>query len=188
MPSMTSQHTYDADGNLTKDQEPTPAGQTARTTNYTYNSMNELTVVTDPLGFATSFGYDADGNQVSVKDPMGRITTTVFDALNRPVVVIDPMGNSTTTTYDADSEVMQVVDPLGRITTHDLDVRGWVPTVTDPLDLTTTYTLYARPARRPARAKKAASGGIELLGYGYNADDELTNVQRRDREQHHLHL
>ncbi len=31
--------TYDADGNWTKDQEPTPAGQTARTTTTLYNSI-----------------------------------------------------------------------------------------------------------------------------------------------------
>ena len=31
--------TYDSGGNLTQDQEPTPAGQTARTTNYAYDSM-----------------------------------------------------------------------------------------------------------------------------------------------------
>ena len=57
-------YVYDADGNLTEDEEPTPAGQTARTTLYAYNSMNRLTVVTDPLGFATVYAYDADGNQI----------------------------------------------------------------------------------------------------------------------------
>ena len=46
--------TYDSGGNLTKDQEPTPAGQTARTTTYAYDSMNRLTTVTDPLGLQTS--------------------------------------------------------------------------------------------------------------------------------------
>jgi RHS Repeat len=33
-------YTYDSGGNLTVDQEPTPAGQTARTTSYAYDSMN----------------------------------------------------------------------------------------------------------------------------------------------------
>ena len=42
--------TYDADGNVTKVQAPTPAGQTARTTIYAYDSMDRLTTVTDPLG------------------------------------------------------------------------------------------------------------------------------------------
>ena len=100
---------YDSGGNLTKDQEPTPSGQTARTTTYAYDSMNRLTTVTDPLGLQTIYGYDSDGNRVTFKDPMGRITTTAFDALDRPTVVIDPLnGNRTTTTYDGDSEVIQV--------------------------------------------------------------------------------
>ena len=54
--------TYDSGGNLTQDQEPTPAGQTARTTNYAYDSMNRLTTMTDPLGLQTVYGYDSDGN------------------------------------------------------------------------------------------------------------------------------
>ena len=37
--------TYDADGNETKVQAPTPAGQTARTTTYAYDTLNRLTTV-----------------------------------------------------------------------------------------------------------------------------------------------
>ena len=43
-------YVYNSDGDMTQNQEPTPAGQIARTTIYTYNSMNRLTVTTDPLG------------------------------------------------------------------------------------------------------------------------------------------
>ena len=47
---------YDAAGNLTQEQDPTPAGQTARTTNYAYDSMDRLTTMTDPLGNVTVDG------------------------------------------------------------------------------------------------------------------------------------
>ena len=107
---------------MTQVQAPTPAGQTARTTNYAYDSMDRLTTVTDPLGNQTVTGYDADGNEVTVKDPMGRVTTTVYDELDRPTVVIDPMGNAVTTTYDADGEKLTVTDALE--SDHDLHLLG----------------------------------------------------------------
>ena len=77
--------TYDAAGNLTKVQEPTPAGQTARTTTYAYDSMDRLTTVTDRLGLSDGLSATtADGNVTTVKDPLGRITTTQFDEMDRP--------------------------------------------------------------------------------------------------------
>jgi len=164
-------YTYDSGGNLIKDQEPTPAGQTARTTTYAYDSMDRLTTVTDPLGNQTIYAYDGDRNVTSVTDPMGRITTTMYDALDRPTVVIDPMGNRTTTTYDADGNVIQVVDPLGRITTVGYDSRGWVGPMTDPLTQTTTYSYT--PTGQTASVKNPAPSGGDLDVYTYNADDEL---------------
>ena len=155
-------YVYDADGDLTEDEEPTPSGQTARTTIFTFNSMNQVTVITDPLGNATTLGYDANGNLTSSQDPMGRITTTVFDALNRPTVVIDPMGNSTTTTYDGDDEAIQAVDPMGRITTSTFSNRGWVPTVTDPLNNTATYS-YTATGATASSTQKGSSGGTGTL-------------------------
>ena len=76
--------TLDAAGNVTKVQQPTPAGQTARTVTYAYDTMDRLTTVTDALGLQTVYGYDSDGNQTTATDPMGRITTVQFDEMDRP--------------------------------------------------------------------------------------------------------
>ena len=147
--------------------------------------MNELTVSTDPLGLATTYGYGPAGNQVTVEDPMDRFTTTVFDALNRPAVVIDPMTNRTTTTYNADGEVVQVVDPMGRTTTTSYSVRGWVPTVTDPLaNVTSTYSYKSTTGQTLSttqqrdRAPAAVHQEYRIV-YAYNADDE--RLIERDR-------
>ena len=163
---------YDSGGNLIEDQEPTPTGQTARTTTYAYDSMNRLTTVTDPLGFQTIYGYDSDGNQVTVNDPMGRVTTTVFDALNRPTVVIDPLlGNRTTTTYDGDGQVIQVIDPMGRITTTTYDNRGWVATVTDPLGNVDHVLVYGH--RHGIDGDKSRAAAAAQVSYVYDNDDRL---------------
>ena len=171
-------YVYDADGDLTSDEEPTPAGQTARTTNYTYNSMNELTVSTDPLGLATSYGYDAAGNQVWVKDPMGRITTTIFDALNRPDRRDRPDGEQ----HDDDATTRTTKScrpsiPWAGSRPRPISVSGWVPTVTDPLDLTQTYTYNSTGQTISTTQKGASGGGPEYTSYNYNADDELTSVE-----------
>ena len=63
--------TYDSGGNLIEDQEPTPAGQTARTTTYAYDSMNRLTTVTDPLGLQTVYGYDCRRQPGDGQGPAG---------------------------------------------------------------------------------------------------------------------
>jgi RHS repeat-associated protein len=162
--------TYDSGGNLTQDQEPTPASQTARTTKYAYDSINRLTTLTDPLSHANVFGYDSDGNRVKVTDAMSRVTTVQFDALDRPTVVIDPMSGYTTTTYDGDSEVTQVSDPLGRVTTTAYDNRGWVATVTDPLGNTTTYA-YTATGKESSATNPGSGGGSEA--YHYDNNDRL---------------
>ncbi len=166
--------TYDSGGNLTVDQEPTPASQTARTTTYAYDSMNRLTTVTAPLSLTTVSSFDSDGNNVKVKDPLGRVTTTVFDALDRPTVVIDPMSGHTTTTYDGDSEVTQVVDPMGRITTIAFDNRGWVATVTDPLGNVTTNSYTATGKTSTVSSPGTSGGGSQ--SYFYDKDDRLTTL------------
>ena len=164
--------TYDSGGNLTEDQEPTPSGGAARTTTFTYDSLNRVVTVTDPLGLQTVYGYDSDGNKVTIKDPMGRVTTTAYDALDRPTVVVDPLSsNRTTTTYDGDSEVIQVDDAMGRITTTTYDNRGWVASVTDGLGNATTYSYSATGME--ATEKDPASGGGSLVSYVYDKDDRL---------------
>ncbi len=163
--------TYDSGGNLIEDQEPTPAGQAARTTTYAYDSMNRVTTVTDPLGYQTVYKYDGDGNLISTTDPMGRITTTNYDALDRPTVTIDPMNNVTTTVYDGDSEVIEVIDPMGRITTTTYDNRGWVATVTDPLGNVTTYSYTATGQPSTVTNPSASGGGTQ--SYFYDKDDRL---------------
>jgi YD repeat-containing protein len=161
---------YDSGGNLITDEQPTPSGQTARTTSYAYDSMNRMTTITDPLGYQTVNSYDADGNLVSTTDPMSRITTTTYDALDRPVVTIDAMNNRTTIVYDGDSEVTQVTDPLGRITTTTYDNRGWVATVTDPLGNVVTYS-YTNTGKI-ATETNPGSGGYEQSDL-YDKDDRL---------------
>ncbi len=164
-------YVYDSGGNLLEVEAPTPAGQTARTTQYAYDSMNRVTTVTDPMGNKTVYAYDGDDNVTSVTDHMGRITTFVYDALDRQTVVIDPMGGRTTTTYDADSEVVQVVDPMGRITTMGYDNRGWVVPVTDPLGNITTYSY--KPTGLTSEVTGPGPSGGSNDSYTYNAADEV---------------
>ena len=47
---------YDSGGNLTVEEDPTPAGQTARTTTYSYDSMNRVVTVTAPMSRVTVYG------------------------------------------------------------------------------------------------------------------------------------
>ncbi len=168
-------YTYDSGGNLIEDQEPTPSGQTARTTYYAYDSMNRPTTITDPLGYQTVYKYDGDGNLISTTDPMGRITTTTYNALNQAVVVEDPMGNLVTTTYDAEGEKLTVTDALGRTTTYTYSVRGWLATETDPMGYIATYTYT--PTGKNSGTYQLQGFEVEVSALTYNADDELVTSE-----------
>ena len=43
-----------------------------------FDTQNNLTTITDPLGKVTTFTYDAAGNRLSVVDPLGRTTSYVL--------------------------------------------------------------------------------------------------------------
>lgn len=98
-PNLTTDFTYDAQGNLLSNKI-TSNGLT-RKISYTYNVFGQVLTVKDPLGNVTNLGYDSDGNLTSITNPLGHITQyTAYNLNGRPLTMIDPNGVTTTLTYD----------------------------------------------------------------------------------------
>jgi RHS repeat-associated protein len=154
-----TEHTYDALNRLasTKDER-------GHITTYQYQAgcgcSDRVTVVTDPLGHATTTTYDANGRRSSVTDANNHTTSYVYDVRGHlrethyhdgTVVVdtYDPRGRRvmtedqtheiTTFGYDDQGQLTSVTDPLGNVTAYGYDLDGNLTSVTDANNHTTTY-------------------------------------------------
>ena len=59
------------------------------TTRFTYDSLDNLATVTDPLGHVTQYGYDPLLRRVTVTDPNAGVTRFSYDALDQLTQVTD---------------------------------------------------------------------------------------------------
>jgi RHS repeat-associated protein len=97
------QYTYDASGNqLTKK-------EVKGTTTYTYDSLNRLHTVTEPIGKLTAYTYDGAGNRKSEMIEMGQLSMTTlynYDNRNRLTTTVSSSGLQTTYVYDNNGNLM----------------------------------------------------------------------------------
>jgi len=166
-PTKTTQFNYDAKGNLL--QKTISAGSQTKTWTYTYNSSSQplsidgprndvsdvthfaydslgnLSAVTDALGHVTLISsYNADGQPLSIKDANGLITNLQYDARGRLITAsvgtemthykFDAAGqlikltladsSSLTYTYDNAHRLINIIDTLGNHIDYTLDLMG----------------------------------------------------------------
>ncbi|MFF4161007.1 LamG-like jellyroll fold domain-containing protein [Streptomyces sp. NPDC001678] len=159
---------YDAEGRKTAQTLPDytpPGGGTpiaGATTNWTYDALGNVTLVTDPLRHTTGYVYDQLSDVVQVTDANKGVTRTVFDANGDALSVTSPSGAQTQATYDF----------MGRkLTTTTLE------RFPSPVTSTTTHS-YAASAANPGGAFLASTttqNGV-TTSYGYNRVGEITQV------------
>jgi len=106
---------------------------------YTYNAVNLLVQVEDPLSNITTYAYDGNGNRTSVTDANGNATTFTYDALNHLTQVSDPLGQTTTYTYDAVGNKTSVTDANGNTTSYEYDALNRLIQVMDALSGVVSY-------------------------------------------------
>ncbi|MFD0799743.1 DNRLRE domain-containing protein [Streptomonospora algeriensis] len=127
----STEHTYDADGNLlTTAVSDTVGDDATRTTERTYDTHGRLSGLTDPEQRTETYTYDVYGHQTSRTMPGG----TTFRYAYTPrgdlaeVVLADWQGGSEPADVVLDS---YAYDPAGRLAEH-----------TDAMGRTTRYTYY----------------------------------------------
>jgi RHS repeat-associated protein len=82
-PNQPTNYSYDTLDNLT---QVTQGTQPART--FSYDSLKRLTSATNPESGAVTYQYDANGNLTSKTDARGVVSNYVYDALNRVTTVL----------------------------------------------------------------------------------------------------
>ncbi|MFC5740964.1 RHS repeat-associated core domain-containing protein [Dyella tabacisoli] len=125
-------YTLDAAGNKTKEDTYDSTGTVRRTLSRSYNTLGQLTTITDALNrtiFNAGYNdsYDANGNLVHTADALGVQRKQSYDGLSRLVSALDNYNGTDTATQNTSS-------------TFAYDARDQLTGVTDPSSLTTTYT------------------------------------------------
>ena len=74
-----TEYEYDGVGNMLK----MKAANGANVTSYAYNSLNQVTKITDPMGYYETYSYDNSGNLISKVDKNGVTLKYTYDALGK---------------------------------------------------------------------------------------------------------
>lgn len=149
------QYTLNAAGNKTAEQTYDSSGTLRRSLSRTYNTLGQLTQVTDGLSHAVfnaayTDSYDANGNLVHTADALGVQRKQGYDGLNRLITTIDNYNGTDTATqntqsafaYDANDRLEGVSDPDGLNTTYSYDGLGNATGVQSPDTGSTAYYVY----------------------------------------------
>ncbi|WP_158241384.1 RHS repeat-associated core domain-containing protein [Dyella sp. AD56] len=149
-------YTLDAAGNKTQEQTFDPSGTVRRTLSRTYNTLGQLTQITDGLSHAVfnaayTDSYDANGNLVHTGDALGVQRKQGYDGLNRLITTIDNYSGTDAATqntqsafaYDANDRLEGVSDPDGLNTTYSYDGLGNATGVQSPDTGSTAYVYDA---------------------------------------------
>ena len=135
---------------------------------FTYDSANRLTAVTDPFGNVTTIERDGNGTPLAVVAPFGQRTALTLNAdgylasVTNPAAesvqasyvtagllstFTDPRGNLSRYNYDALGRLTQAQDAAGgsKTLTRSSITNGHVVTLTTALGRTTTYQVERLP-------------------------------------------
>lgn len=127
---------------------------------YTWNNLNQVVQVVDPLGAVTTMEQDRYGRLLVRTDPLGRTARFIrdehgnptrigrpdgseilveYNALRLPASVLSPSGNLWQYTYDERGNLLAATDPAGAVTRYEYTGSGALSTVTDALGQVTRY-------------------------------------------------
>ena len=140
-------------------------------TAYTYDELDRLVEVRDPLLHRVTTVYDAVGNVVARADGNNNRTTFAYDARDRMTTVTDPLSHATVFGYDDAGNRATVTDPLGHVTTTAFDALDRATTLTDARGGVTAFGFDAA-GRRTTVVDPAGN----RTTFSYDAADRVTTV------------
>ena len=133
-----------------------------RITSYTYDFLDRLTGVTDPIGASWAYTYDHHGNRLTADDPDLGYWTMVYDINGNLTLQTDAEGQTIAFAYDA----------LNRVTQKTVS-DGGTPAIT-------SYCYDTGCAGNPGGANEYPVGqlstvslGTHTVAYGYGIDGQV---------------
>lgn len=117
-----------------------PRTDVSDVTTFAYDTAGNLTTVTSPMGYVTSFsGYDAEGRATSITLANGAVIQKAYDSRGR-LLSNNFAGDVTTYTYNSRGLLETVTQPNGQVFTLTYDVAHRLVTVTDQRGTVLTKT------------------------------------------------
>jgi RHS repeat-associated protein len=183
--SLAVSYTYDADGRRLTMTDVTG------TTTYTWNSLHQLTSVTDGAGAVVTYGYDLAGNETSIAYPGMGTVTRGLNADEELTSVKDWLGNTTHLSYDVDGDLTSIAYPGGVTESWTYGDSDQVTGITDVSGSTTllseSYTHNSDSLLSGQNSSTVTYTGLDEVGssdldssmsdyYTYDAAGRLTKV------------
>lgn len=136
-------NTYDSLGHLLTTKG--PRSDLPTTNIFTYDSSNNLSTVTDPLGYISRMtNYNNTGLPLTMIDPNGVTTRFTYDIRNRLLTrtVFGASGNATNSfVYDAAGQVTRITLPDGSYLNYQYDAAHRLQSVSNVLGESISYVL-----------------------------------------------
>lgn len=173
-------YTYDANGNQTGISTPGASGQ--RTTTQSFDALNRIVQVLDPLSGVTRYTYDGQDRTVEVADPRSLVTRYTIDGLGNTSQESSPDTGTTARTFDAAGNVLARTDAKGQVSGYQYDVLNRLVQTTHADGSSESYIwdLGANGVGRLGRIEQRdASGALVLtIQYAYDALGRRTQEAR----------
>ncbi|MEU8240978.1 LamG-like jellyroll fold domain-containing protein [Actinoplanes missouriensis] len=171
---------YNTFGEVTEDKDPTG---NVLTTRYDANGREIGTIYpaytppgsSTPLTPQDTVSYDSIGQVTKVTDPLGAETSFTYDMLGRVTKQTNPDGGAVRYTYDLAGDVLSVTDPLGAKQTATYDYLGRQLTGTEIVRQTSANHTTAFTYGAGGWLTKVTSPDGVTGGYTYNAIGEVTS-------------
>ncbi len=144
-----------------------------QTIRYTYDLLDHIKTITDPLGHIATHQYNKNEDPNCLTDPEGNTAERVYNDRGLVWQVIDANGGVTEYTYDKNGNVTQIKDAQGNITQYCYDKFDTLIRTTYEGD--TYEELYYNRNNQVTRRVNRAGQGID---YRYDALGRLTVKDR----------
>lgn len=131
--NLTTSYGYDSVGNVTSVTDPNGA---VWSTTWNSERLRTQTTSPSPFSYITNYTYDANNNWLTTSkqtggSPAWQTVTNTWTANNKVKTVTDPLGYVTTNTYDNMNRLWKVLDAAGKLTTVTYNAAGKVANKTD---------------------------------------------------------
>ena len=107
---------------------------------YTHDSLGNLSAVIDPLSNRSTYSFDAAGNVTNFTDPLSHSRQRTYNAENQILTKIDLLGNTSEFTYNAKGSLTAFEDANDKVTTYTHNIFDKVTTATLANSDTINYT------------------------------------------------
>ena len=161
----------DAMGNVTSVTNSANVPGESLTTNFSFDTGNRLTNITDPLNHSTTFGYDPKGNLATVTSAVGLAASFTYDSAGRRTSLTDSIGRSTLFSYDSVGDLVSLTNAAGDVGTQFLDAGGRLVEATSPAGSKTRFDYDL--ANRVTRITDSVAG---QTNFSYDAVGNLRSI------------